>query len=218
LVDTFQALGVLLLALLPGAIYVWAFEREAGGWGLGVTDRLLRFVGVSAVFHVVAAPITYILYQHYIVTGELAHGKPISFLLWLAAVVYVAIPAALGAFVGNATAGGKGWTRFIVGRSPAPRAWDHLFSAHDLNGWVRLKLKNDEWVIGAYARSDSGRLRSYAAGYPNAQDLYLLDTAECEPHTGKFILARGQPKLRGVGVLVRWEEVLYLEFIDSRTG
>jgi hypothetical protein len=218
LVDTFQALGVLLLALLPGAIYVWAFEREAGGWGLGVTDRLLRFVGVSAVFHVVAAPITYILYQHYIVTGELTHGKPISFWLWLAVVVYVAVPAALGAYVGNATASGKGWTRFIVGRSPAPRAWDHLFSAHDLNGWVRLKLKNDEWVIGAYARSDNGRLRSYAAGYPNAQDLYLLDTAECETQTGKFILDGGQPKLRGVGVLVRWEEVLYLEFIDSRAS
>jgi hypothetical protein len=69
LVDTFQALWILLLAFLPGAPYVWAFEREAGGWGLGVTDRLLRFVGVSAVFHALAAPLTYIAYQHYVLTG-----------------------------------------------------------------------------------------------------------------------------------------------------
>jgi hypothetical protein len=28
--------------------------------------------------------------------------------------------------------------------------------------------------------------------------------------------ADGKPIPRGMGVLVRWEEVLYLEFIDSR--
>jgi hypothetical protein len=28
----------------------------------------------------------------------------------------------------------------------------------------------------------------------------------------------GRPRLRGVGVLIRWEEVMYLEFIDSRAA
>jgi hypothetical protein len=218
MVGTFQALGVLLLAFLPGALYVWAFEREAGGWGLGATDRLLRFVGFSAVFHVLVAPLTYIAYHDYVITGRLAQGKPLSLWLWLVPVLYVAAPLLAGSAVGAATAAGKRWTRFIAGRSPAPRAWDHLFSAHDLTGWVRLRLKNEEWIVGAYATSDNSRLRSYAAGYPDAQDLYLVDTAECEPQSGRFVLADdGQPRLRGAGVLIRWEEVMYLEFIDNRS-
>jgi Family of unknown function (DUF6338) len=191
MVSTFQALGVLLLALLPGALYVWASEREAGGWGLlGVTDRILRFVGVSAIFHAFIAPLTYIAYRDYVLTGRLARGTPLPLWLWLVPVIYVVIPTSAGFVAGRATAAGKKWTRFIAGRSPAPRAWDHLFSAHDLSGWVRLRLKNDEWIVGAYAVSSNGQLRSYAAGYPDAQDLYLIETAECEPETGKFVLGK----------------------------
>jgi hypothetical protein len=125
------------------ALYVWAFEREAGGWGLGVTDRLLRFVGVSAVFHALAAPLTYIAYQHYVLTGRLAGGKALPLWLWLVPAVYVAAPAVAGSVTGSASADGKRWTRYIAGRSPAPRAGDHLFSAHDLTGWVRLKMKDE---------------------------------------------------------------------------
>lgn len=218
MVGTFQALGVLLLAFLPGALYVWAFEREAGGWGLGATDRLLRFVGFSAIFHVLVTPLTYIAYRDYVITGRLAQGRPLPLWLWLVPVLYVAVPVIAGSVVGAATAVGKRWTRFIAGRSPAPRAWDHLFSAHDLTGWVRLRLKNEEWIAGAYATGSNRRLRSYAAGYPDAQDLYLVETAECEPQTGRFVLDDdGQPRLRGVGVLIRWEEVMYLEFVDNRS-
>jgi len=217
LIGTFQALAVLLLAFLPGALYVWAFEREAGGWGLGLTDRLLRFVGVSAVFHALAAPLTYMGYKDFIVTGHLAHAVNLSIWLWLVPLVYVAVPTVAGSIVGSAASAGKRWTRYIVGRSPAPRAWDHLFSPQDLSGWIRLKLKNGDWIVGAYGRSGSRRIRSYAAGYPDAQDLYLVETAECERETGRFVVdSEGKIKLRGAGVLIRWEEVLYLEFVDVR--
>ena len=217
LVETFQALGVFALAFLPGALYVWAFEREAGGWGLGVTDRLLRFIGFSAIFHALAAPLTYIAYRDFIVTGRLAHGKALPLWLWLIAVAYVAIPTLAGTITGVATSAGSRWTRFVAGRSPAPRAWDHLFSAHDLDGWVRLKLKSGEWAVGTYAKSPNGRLRSYAAGYPDAQDLYLAETFECDPQSGEFLADdQDRPISRGIGLLVRWEEVEYLEFIDTR--
>jgi hypothetical protein len=79
---------------------------------------------------------------------------------------------------------------------------------------MRLKLKTGEWIVGAYAKSDNSRLRSYAAGYPHDQDIYLVETVECDPMTGKFILDGQNPRLRGMGVLVRWDEVLYLEFMD----
>lgn len=49
--DTFQAIAVFAVALLAGALYVWAFERQAGRWGIGLSDRLLRFVGGSVLFH-----------------------------------------------------------------------------------------------------------------------------------------------------------------------
>jgi hypothetical protein len=57
--ETFQSLAVLVLALLPGSLYVWAFERQAGAWGIRLADRLFRFVGFSAVLHALIAPITY---------------------------------------------------------------------------------------------------------------------------------------------------------------
>ena len=34
--DTFEALGVFLVAVLPGANYVWSFECMVGRWGLRV--------------------------------------------------------------------------------------------------------------------------------------------------------------------------------------
>jgi hypothetical protein len=79
--DTLQSIAVLVLALLPGALYVWAFERQAGRWGIGLSDRLLRFVGGSAVFHALGAPLTYWLWaeQRQLVRD----GDPLSWWLWL---------------------------------------------------------------------------------------------------------------------------------------
>lgn len=44
------ALLVLLVAVLPGSVYTWAFERQASRHGVALADRVLRFVGVSAAF------------------------------------------------------------------------------------------------------------------------------------------------------------------------
>ena len=55
MLETFQSLAVLVLALLPGALYVWALERQTGAWGIRLSDRLFRFVGFSAVLHAVLA-------------------------------------------------------------------------------------------------------------------------------------------------------------------
>lgn len=54
------------------------------------------------------------------------------------------------------------------------------------------------------------------AGYPEPQDLYLAASVEVDPDTGEFALGDdGRPRLGSGGLLVRWEEVEYLEFIDS---
>src|SRR6266705_323036 len=97
--ETFQALGVLVLALLPGALYVWSFERLAGAWGIKLADRLLRFIGVSAVLHVTFLPITYRLWSEYVRSGRVADGT-VPLIAWPVLILYVAVPIAGGTLVG----------------------------------------------------------------------------------------------------------------------
>src|SRR4051794_34587668 len=111
--DTFQALGVLVLALLPGALYVWSFERLVGAWGIGFSDRALRFVGVSAVLHALAAPVTYRLYLTYVGSGRLLGGQA-DVAVWVASLVYVGCPIALGSLVGVGTLRRWRWAAYIT--------------------------------------------------------------------------------------------------------
>jgi Family of unknown function (DUF6338) len=211
--ETFQALTVLLLALLPGGLYVWAFERFAGAWGVRLSDRVLRFVEVSAVLHALLAPLTYWLWIEFVRSGRLIAGD-VPFALWLVPLLYVSTPILLGSLVGSATRHQARWAKQITGPEPAPRAWDHLFGSHP-DGWIRLRLKSGIWLGGAYTRETETH-KAYAAGYPEDQDLYLAESVEIDPQTGAFIRQEdGTPVPRGSGILVRWSEVEYLEFIEA---
>ena len=209
---TFQAVAVLVAALLPGALYLWAFERLAGRWGATLTDRVLRFIGGSAILHALFAPITYWFWSTQWPTVEA--GGQVSWWLWALAVAYVAGPILLGTLVGNGIRKGRSWPTIVTGPDPAPRAWDYLFQG-ERDGWVRLKLKSGSWIAGGYATATDG-LKSYSAGYPEAQDLFLATTAAVDPDTGAFVFDEDDKvQLLPGGVLVRWEEVEYLEFIDA---
>jgi hypothetical protein len=159
----------------------------------------------------VFAPATYWLWAEQ--WPKLRAGETVSRGLWVFAVVYVGLPTLAGTLVGTATRRGAVWSRWFTGPDPAPRAWDYLFQ-HQADGWLRLRLKSGVWIGGAYANAH-GR-RSYAAGYPEPQDLFLAAAADVDPETGTFMLdAAGNPTLLEGGLLVRWEEVEYLEFIDA---
>ncbi|GAA3803516.1 hypothetical protein GCM10022403_041910 [Streptomyces coacervatus] len=212
--STFEAFWVIIFALLPGALYTWVFEREAGAWGLNLSDRLLRFVGMSAIFHAVAAPLTYEIYSRYIQKKTLAQGQPVSWWLWVVVLLYAAIPVGAGWLVGAATHKHRRWTRMVVGPAPAPSAWEHFFATPELSGWMRLRLKSGEWICGSYTKSPSSGIQSYAAGHPNSPDVYLAETAVCDPQTGQFIPdANGKLQPRQAGVLIRWDELSYIEYI-----
>src|SRR5687767_1708784 len=173
--ETFQALAVIAFGLLPGALYVWAFERLVGSWGIGLSDRLLRFIGISAVFHAVVAPISYWIWAEIFLTGKLSSGE-LSLLMWLVPVSYVGIPIVAGSRVAIAMRKGQAWARFLTGPDPEPWAWDYLFGLRP-DGWVLLKLKSGIWLGGAFSHRDA-RWRSYASGYPEA--------AEVDPDSGEF--------------------------------
>lgn len=212
--DTFQALVVLIVALLPGALYTWSFERLVGAWGVGFADRVLRFVGVSAVFQAAIAPFTVWGWRTYILTGRLQDGD-LPLALWLLPLLYVAVPIALGVVVGRGTVRQRTWSRALTGPSPAPRAWDYVFGLQP-DGWVRVRLKSGVWLGGAFSSVGDEGLRSYAAGYPDEQDLFLAEAYSVDPESGEFELdANGDVVPTGSGILVRWAEVEYLDFIDA---
>jgi hypothetical protein len=221
--DTLQALGVFLLAVLPGSIYIWSFERVVGRWGIGLSDRVLRFTAASAVFiALLAAPMYYLRanYLHHRVvtkTGQvrfenrIADGRSLPWWVFALPLAYIAIPSALGTAVGRAVRARSTFWRSVgrvaAGRDPAPRAWDYLFSS-DPAAAIRLKVKDSDVWLGAFFGDES-----YAAGYPEEpQDLYLERTFAMDQEDGSFIVdAAGNPDDLGTSLLIRWSEVQFLE-------
>jgi hypothetical protein len=213
MVNTFEALAVATFVLLPGALYEWAFERQVGSWGVGLSDRVFRFFGTSAWLHVTVAPLTYWLWATYLRDGGLAAERTLPGWVWMTLVCYVAAPSLAGTWVGRATRNGRSWAGVFTGPNPAPRAWDYFFLQCP-DGWIRLRLKTGTWVGGVYAPSRAG-MSSYAAAYPEEQDLLLADTIEVDARSGEFLLDGDGPIFRGVSLLVRWEDVELLEFGES---
>ena len=76
-----------------------------------------------------------------------------------------------------------------------------------------MRLKSGVWVGGLYA--SVGEHRSYAAGYPEDQDLFIAQVADLDAVTGEFRHEGDRVRMRGTSLLVRWSEVEYLEFIDG---
>lgn len=180
MVPTFQALAVVTLAVLPGALYTWGVEREDVPTYGHPSDRIFRFLGVSALWLLPAAPVIYWAYRRFVVPGVLADGRALPGWTWLVAVAYFALPTAAGSLVGWSTRHGLGWVRPLVGPAPAPRGWDQLFRTPGLAGYVRVRLLDGGWLLGVWSVSPpgSGLPGSYAAGFPHDQDLYFVDTCE----------------------------------------
>jgi hypothetical protein len=212
MVSTFQALAGVVLALLPGAAYTFAYERVAGAFGISTTDRLVRFLAASAVFHAVLAGPELLLYRNFVVTGRLARGEVNWLLAAAVALGYMFLPTAAGTLV--ALGGKRNWRGVrLFGDTPAPRAWDHLWRL-GVPGVVRMKLRSGTWLAGVYGTTAGGR-RSYASGYPEDGDLYLSLQLRVDPATGEFARDdddRPLPVPGRSGLLIRWSEIEYLEF------
>ncbi|MDQ3702084.1 MAG: DUF6338 family protein [Chloroflexota bacterium] len=127
----------------------------------------------------------------------------------------VVVPLALGRIAGRAAYLRKSWVRILTGPSPAPRAWDDLFASPDLTGWLILKLKDGTWVGGLWGTSASTGQRSYAAGYPESQDLLVADLAEVDADGDMLVGTDGAPILTGISLLFRWGEVAYARFTPA---
>lgn len=213
MISTFQALAVALLALLPGASYTFAYERVVGGFGVSFSDRLVRFLAASALFAALFSGPGLLLYRHFIVSGRLGRGDVSAFLFELIIVAYVLLPSLVGSFVGYGQNRKWPWVTLLVGEAPEPRAWDYLWRP-GVEGIVRMKLKSGSWLAGVFGTTASGK-RSYAAGYPEKEDLYVSLQVKVDPVTGAFEQdpdGRPVPVDGSSGLLLRWEEIEYLDF------
>lgn len=213
--STLQAILVTLLAVLPGAIYTWGFEQQAGRWGATAVDRVQRFVGVSAFFLVLELPLIYQFYRLFVASGDVNQGRPLPAWVWFMPVLFVIIPAGIGRFVGHAAYQRKPWVTVITGPSPAPRAWDVLFSGPDMNGWIRLRLKDKSWVAGLWGESATTGFMSYAAGYPEDQDLLVSELVETDADGNLVTGEDGALILTRRSLLIRWDEIVYAEYIPG---
>ncbi len=151
-------------------------------------------------------------------TDLLQRGAALPPWIWVAPLLFVAVPVITGRIVGRAAYLRKHWVKLITGPSPAPRGWDNLFASPDLTGWLRLRLRDGTWLGGLWGRSDATGLNSCAAGYPEVQDLLIAEVAEVaeSDRDGNLLLdAAGAPILMGFSLLIRWDEVTYAEFFPG---
>lgn len=200
--ESLVGVSFLLLAVLPGAAFTWALERQVGPSGVSFADRTLRFVGVSLVFHVAALPLEFVVASALLPVGG-DFGWSQLLVVWPALAVLFAVPYTVGSVLGGLyrtrSSRSEHW-QFIrerlgvqaeerllsltLGQDPAPRAWDHLFADRS-SRYLRVRLQDGTWVAGLFAD------RSYAGGYPNPTDLLLEESWAIDPETGELAEEQG---------------------------
>jgi hypothetical protein len=211
-ISTFQGLAVAALAILPGATYLFAFERVAGAFGVKLADRVIRFLAASAVFLAFLSGPLYLLYREYVISGRLLKGD-VTFLwlwLWLFAVLYIVVPAGLGHLVGHGAVHGWRWAVWLTGSGAEPRAWERIWRRQP-NAIVRVKLKSGAWVAGLYGANAMG-VASYAGGFPEDGDIYLTRQLVVDPDSGALSRHDDEtPILVERGLWIRCSEMDYMD-------
>src|SRR3712207_4757843 len=96
---TWTALLLLTVAVLPGAMFTFGFERQASAYGVTLADRVLRFVAVSAVLAIAYAAPAYALHR-LLFAGQPFHGGQFV-AVWAGAAVALVAPAVAGSALGG---------------------------------------------------------------------------------------------------------------------
>jgi hypothetical protein len=203
--DTALGLLLLVVAVLPGLTYTLAFERQAGAYGVTLADRTLRFIAVSAVFHLIAAWPEYWVWRTTLGGGPIGAGE--FAILWGAAVLLLVLPAVTGTLVGQAYVHRDDrppWQqellRWTIGPELAPRAWDDFFSERPAT-YLRVRTVDGTTHAGLFA---SG---SYAAGFPQQPDLLLEETWSIDAESGELLESLGYPLYIAPGQIA-WMEIV----------
>ena len=206
-----QSLGLIIILLVPGGLFLWSYERKSTSYGRReVTDRIVRLAAASVVILTLTAPFAILAYVRpwYELmnwgiepTWEWA-GR------WLLACIYLSTIVALGPIASIANQRfraylrtpdpSKGFCRRSLRRvfssllevHPNPTAFEYLAD----NGpfIIRAKTKSGDFLAGIYGATGlqeelkEGRLRSHLSTNPQSQDIYLQRTILVSDN-GKFL-------------------------------
>ncbi|CAN5479383.1 hypothetical protein BH10ACT10_BH10ACT10_27630 [soil metagenome] len=164
--STLVALAVTVLAVLPCAAYTWAFERQASAYGVSFADRTPQLIATSLIFHLLLGWPEFLAYR-LALAGQSVDASGFG-AWWIVALVLMAVPASAGTVLGGLYAtrvsrDGWNWLRARIsdsqearlleaclGKTPAPRAWDDLFSDRPAT-YVRVRTASGDWLAGRFA-------------------------------------------------------------------
>ncbi|OOK65350.1 hypothetical protein BZL29_7861 [Mycobacterium kansasii] len=226
MITTFQALLIAAIAILPGSVYTIARESRGASWAWRSTDAatlLFRFLTASAFFHLLLAPIGYTAYQHVVVDHLVAPRHPFPWAWWGWLAGYIILPYLFGLWMEAARSWKPsprrvlglpknlfiGLPLFVAGRANEPRAWDRLFTKNR-TGYIILRLKDsDEWKAGIWYEP------SYASAYGEDKDLYIAEQIAVNDDGSVAVDQHGNPQYLGVGLLISWSELNYVEFVEE---
>lgn len=223
--ESLQALLIAVLAVLPGAVATFSFERYVGTYTADFPERVVRFIVGSALVFPLTAAFAWPLWTNVLhasvsdpLTGEaqfvnrLTTNDDLSPLWLLLPIGYVTAPACAGAVAGSLWAA---WLRRQAGRGRALpddlRAWDWAFLDRRPVAVV-ARLRTGGWVAGVFGPD------SYASpkGLPS-KDLYLEVALEVT-NEGVLVLDETDvPIRRDSSVLLHGEDVEMFELIPIRT-
>jgi Family of unknown function (DUF6338) len=164
MVGTFQALSLLLLAILPGAVLLFSYEHHAGPLAGDANERAIRFVvGTVLVFPYTATLAAWIYTRvvHVPVDGSqddfrnrLEHPTGISPAWTLLPLAYVLVPWCLGWLAGKGRVSLR--KRAVANRAtslvPGVAAWDIVFLEPGPK-LISAKLRGGPWVAGVFSDS-----------------------------------------------------------------
>lgn len=212
------ALLVVVVAILPGSVYTWAYERQANAFGVTFADRTLRFIALSLIFHLILGWPEYWLYRLAFTAERFGAGQMAA--AWGAGLLLVVLPATVGSVLGglySSRSDRVGWVwirswlspqreqrllRAALGKTPAPRAWDDLFS-DAVFAYLRVRTVSGDWIAGLF--SD----QSYAGGYPHTADLLLEEAWEV---SDEAVLERSL----GYRVYIPADQIAWVEVIPQQ--
>jgi len=229
--DSVTGVVIVVLLVLPGAAFTWALERQMGAYGVSLADRVLRFVGVSFVFHLVLLPLDFWVLQRVLRAAGDAPKWGEVLLGWVYLAVLFTAAYVIGSVIGGlyrSRGGSNGeWRRlrsrlsadaertllrWALGHDPAPRAWDRLFTDRT-SRYLRIRLVDGTWVAGLFAD------RSYAGGFPNPTDLLLERAWAVDQATGQLAEDPGPSyPLYVPAEQIAWVEQIPIAIDDSKEG
>ncbi|WP_157720053.1 DUF6338 family protein [Microlunatus sagamiharensis] len=212
---------VALVALLPGGVHTWMYERVTGKSLSQTGDRLSRLLAASCVYLVLSA-FAYPVFASVAkaaASGDTTTGWRYAAVIGLVVVLPAVVGGGAGAFTNRRHR--RDWQgrlgRLLAGAGHASRAWDHLFGVQDLRGVVRVVLNDGSHITGYWGERDDGGSagsppsRSYASGYPDQQrDLYISQLIRLDQ-------ADGSSEDVSSAAWIPADSIRYLEF-HSTTG